>query len=297
MPPLPAATYNERMIEPVILAGSPLFFALLVGLGFLIGAYGTMVGIGGGVVLVPLLMLLYPTLPPALLTGISLAVVFLNALSGTVAYARQRRIDYRNGLLFALATVPATIAGVWVVRYVPINTFSLMFGLILFAAAFVIFLRPQLEKPELTEFTHNKPGRRRCEITDSRGKKFIYATNRYLGMFLSVIVGFLAGLLGIGGGVIHMPLLVYVLGFPVHIATATSHFILVFTTLTGILTHLALGSSYLQNWPVIVFLALGVIPGAQLGARLGRRLHGLLVIRLLALALVILGVRLVINAV
>jgi uncharacterized membrane protein YfcA len=284
------------MTEPVILAGSPLFYALLAGLGILIGAYGTTVGIGGGVILVPLLMFLYPAMPPEILTGISLAVVFLNALSGTVAYSRQRCIDYRNGIFFALATVPATVLGVWVVRFIPINTFAFIFGLILLIAAAAILFRPQLEKPKRPHLENNH-GKLLCEITDSRGRRFIYYTNRRLGMFLSFFVGFLSGVLGIGGGVIHMPVLVYILNFPVHIATATSHFILVFTTLTGILTHLAFGASYLDNWPVILFLALGVIPGAQLGAWLGRRLHGLLVIRLLALALVILGVRLVLKAI
>jgi uncharacterized membrane protein YfcA len=284
------------MTEPVILAGSPLFYALLAGLGVLIGAYGTTVGIGGGVILVPLLMFLYPAMPPEILTGISLAVVFLNALSGTMAYSRQRCIDYRNGIFFALATMPATVLGVWVVRFIPINTFALIFGLILLIAAAAILFRPQLEKPKRSHLNNNH-GNLLCEITDSRGRRFIYYTNRRLGMFLSFFVGFLSGVLGIGGGVIHMPVLVYILNFPVHIATATSHFILVFTTLAGILTHLAFGTSYLDNWSVILFLALGVIPGAQLGAWLGRRLHGLLVIRLLALALVILGVRLVLKAI
>ena len=86
-------------------------------------------------------------------------------------------------------------------------------------------------------------------------------------------------------------MMVYLLRFPVHIATATSHFILVFTTLTGVLTHLALRTS-IDDWWVIVFLALGIIPGAQLGARLSRRVRGTLIVRLLAMALVVLGVRL-----
>jgi uncharacterized protein len=284
------------MTEPVILAGSPLFYALLAGLGILVGTYGTTVGIGGGVILVPVLMFLYPAMPPEIFTGISLAVVFLNALSGTVAYSRQRSIDYRNGIFFALATVPATILGVWVVRFIPINTFSFIFGLILLFAATAILFRPRLEEPERPDIIKNH-GKLLCDITDSHGRRFIYHTNRRLGMLLSFFIGFMSGLLGIGGGVIHMPILVYILNFPVHIATATSHFILVFTTLAGILTHLAFGTSYVDNWPVILFLALGVIPGAQLGAWLGRRLHGLLVVRLLALALIILGVRLVLRAI
>ena len=65
----------------------------LVLLGIAVGTYGTMIGAGGGFVLVPLLLILYPGKPPEAITSISLAVVFLNAASGTVAYVRQRRID------------------------------------------------------------------------------------------------------------------------------------------------------------------------------------------------------------
>ena len=87
-------------------------------------------------------------------------------------------------------------------------------------------------------------------------------------------------------------MLIYVLGFPAHIATATSHFILVFTGLTGTLTHAASGT-YAQSWHILLWIALGVIPGAQLGAWLSPKIKGLVLIRLLALALVLAGVRLV----
>jgi uncharacterized membrane protein YfcA len=75
----------------------------LIPVGFVIGAYGTLIGAGGGFVLVPLLLLLYPEDTPDTITSISLALVFFNALSGSIAYARKKRIDYYSGLLFAAA--------------------------------------------------------------------------------------------------------------------------------------------------------------------------------------------------
>jgi uncharacterized membrane protein YfcA len=264
---------------------------LLVGIGFLVGGYGTMAGIGGGVVLLPVLMLLFPQTEPSFLTGISLAIVLLNAISGASAYARQRRIDYKNGLLFAMATIPATVLGVWVLRFVSVRLFSVLFAALLLGIAAFILLRPQARKSQpLPAGSKNT-----CRIVDRYGEVFTYAFNRYLGVGFSLVVGFVAGLLGIGGGVIHVPLLVYGLCFPVHIATATSHFILIFTALSGVVSHLAMGT-YQQNWPVIFWLALGVIPGSQLGAWLSRRIHGNSIVRLLALALVILGVRLLFKA-
>jgi uncharacterized protein len=276
------------VLEPSLLAGSPVFYALLVVIGLLVGTYGTMAGIGGGVVLLPLLLLIFPGAPPAVLTAVSLAVVFLNALSGALAYARQGRIDYRNGLLFAAATIPASLLGVWAVQFIPVRIFALVFGLLLIAVAALVFFRPRLEAPQARSGVD-------CTIVDRGGNRFVYRVNRALGVAFSLVIGFLAGLLGIGGGVIHVPVLVYILYYPVHIATATSHFILVFTALTGTVMHLVLGH-YAISWPVVLATAAGVIPGAQLGAWLSRRLHGLLIVRLLALALLILGLRLVFGA-
>jgi uncharacterized membrane protein YfcA len=274
------------VMTPVILAGSPLFYVVLTAIGLGIGVYGTLVGLGGGVILLPVLLFLFPGTPPEVLTGISLSVVFLNAFSGTLAYIRQRRIDYRSGFLFALATIPGTVIGVWLLKYISASAFRSIFGVLLLAISLLIFLRPQLEAPRLLSGRGSV-----CSLTDSSGKRFIYRVNRVLGTSISFLVGFVAGLLGIGGGVIHVPAMVYLLCFPVHVATATSHFILVFTTLTGVLSHVAFYSG-IGDWLVVIFLALGIIPGAQLGAYVSRHLHGNLIVRLLALALVILGIRL-----
>ena len=69
----------------------------LIPVGFIIGTYGTLIGAGGGFVLVPMLILLYPQESPEVITSISLAVVFFNALSGSLAYMRLKRVDYRSG--------------------------------------------------------------------------------------------------------------------------------------------------------------------------------------------------------
>jgi uncharacterized membrane protein YfcA len=275
------------MGSPEFLSGTPLVL-FLVAVGFLAGSYGTLVGIGGAVVLTPVLLLLYPQAQPEALTSITMGIVFLNALSGTTAYARQRRIDYRNGIFFALATVPGTIFGVWTLQYLPQRVFAVIFGIMLLIFSALIWLRPKTRAaPQAVS------GSSTSVLVDRNGEKFVYSCNRPLGVALSFGVGFIAGLLGIGGGILHVPMLIYVLCFPEHIATATSHFILVFTGLTGTLTHAASGT-YVQSWHILLWIALGVIPGAQLGAWLSPKIKGLMLIRLLVLALVLAGVRLVV---
>ena len=123
---------------------------------------------------------------------------------------------------------------------------------------------------------------------------YTYAYSRWLGLGLSGAVGFLSSLLGIGGGIIHVPAMVQLLDIPPHVATATSHFILATTSGTGSLVHLLRGD-YHGVVGQTVALAIGVVPGAQVGAALSNRLKGPLIIRLLALALALAGIRLLVG--
>ncbi|MDP2718765.1 MAG: sulfite exporter TauE/SafE family protein [Dehalococcoidia bacterium] len=263
-------------------------FSLLLGLmGVGIGAYGTLIGVGGGVILVPLLLYLYPQELPRTITSISFAVVFLNALSGTIAYKRMRRIDYRTGLIFSVATIPGVILGVLANSFLSRNLFQLVFGIMLTAMAIYIFLRPKSTPVRLFRAYE---GTKR-HIVDYTGLAYEYSFDLRLGVVLSFAVGFIAGILGIGGGVIHVPLLISLLGFPPHVATATSHFILVITALFGTLTHMAAGDLN-DGWKQTLILGAGVIIGAQIGAKFSSRVGGTTIVRLLALALLFLGIRL-----
>ena len=263
---------------------------LLVGLGLGLAMYGTLIGAGGAIVLIPALILIYPQFRPETLTSISLAIVFINALSGTIAYSRQRRIDYKTGSLFALATVPGTIIGVLVTSLLSTKLFSLIFGIVVIVFSVFLMLRPQKGTSD-----RPLPNKGIRVLVDARGEEFTYSYNRNAGIAISFGVGFLAGLLGIGGGIVHVPVMIFLLGFPAHIATATSHFILVFTSLTGSLTH-AFSGIYSEVWPLLMWLAIGVIPGAQMGAWLSRKLQGIQIVRFLAVGLSLMGIRLVILA-
>src|SRR5438309_102653 len=116
---------------------------LLVGLGFLVGTFGTLIGAGGGFILVPVLLFLYPSLPPEVVTSISLAVVFLNAASGSVAYARLKRIDYKSAIIFALATLPGSIIGALVTAHLPRHIFNIILGILLIAIGIYLLFRPE----------------------------------------------------------------------------------------------------------------------------------------------------------
>ena len=268
---------------------------LLVPIGFAVGAYGTLIGAGGGFILVPILLFLYPRERPATITAISLAVVFFNALSGSLAYARQRRIDYRTGLIFAAATAPGAIFGALAVNLIPRRLFDIIFGAVLMAVAAFILLRGGTESGRIVE---PRRGLTLRTITDAAGDTYVYRFPMPLGIAISAVVGFLSSLLGIGGGIVHVPAMVEVLHFPVHIATATSHFILTFMALVGSGEHLVTGDlGPHAGFDKVFLLSLGVIPGAQVGARFSHRFKGVLIVRLLGAALFLVGLRLLVAAV
>jgi uncharacterized membrane protein YfcA len=266
----------------------------LVALGIGVGCYGTLIGAGGGFVLMPVLLLLYPDQGADLLTSISLAVVFFNALSGSEAYALLKRIDYRSGLMFSIATIPGAVLGALNTAYVPRRLFDLIFGVLLLGAAVFLSWKPRrtgLVRGSISTAHHSTVRR----LTDAHGLEYAYEFKSSLGVGISVIVGYVSSFLGIGGGIIHVPALSYLLNFPVHIATATSHFILAIMALTGTVVHILTGT-FAHGVHRTIALAIGVVLGAQIGARLSERVRGNWIIRGLAMALGIVGLRILILA-
>jgi len=263
---------------------------LLVLLGFGVGVFGTVIGAGGGFILTPVLLLLYPHQSAQTLTSISLAVVFFNAASGSVAYGRQRRIDYRSGAVFAVATIPGAIGGALVVGVVSRQVFDAIMGLVLAALAVWLIAGERWPLREVRGHLERRV------LVDRAGETYEYAVPIRRGAVYSLGVGFLSSFLGIGGGVIHVPLLVRAFGFPTHIATATSHFVLAIMAGTGTVTHIALGSFHHHGLRRTIALSIGVITGAQLGAHISLRLQGQVIQWLLAAALLALSARLLIGA-
>lgn len=273
-------------------------YGWLVPLGFVIGAYGTLIGAGGGFVLVPLLLLLYPEEPPEVITSISLAVVFFNAASGSLAYSRMKRIEYKSGAFFSAATIPGAILGALTTAYIPRRLFDLVFGILMIAASVYLLFHPGGEMNNGEPHENPRPNSHfysTRKLVDSEGISYSFAYNPWIGAGLSLFVGYVSSLLGVGGGFIHVPALVHLLNFPVHIATATSHFILSIMALTGTLAHVFAGT-FAHGVRRTIALAIGVVLGAQLGARLSNRFHGDWIIRGLALALALVGIRILIMA-
>jgi hypothetical protein len=256
--------------------------AFLFASGVGIGVLGTLIGAGGGWMIVPLLLLGFHFTPQQAV-GTSLAVVFLNALSGSIAYMAQGRVLYRMGVAFASATIPGALLGAWLVQYLDPRWFSVLFG------GFLLCIAVFLHRGQLL-FLSRKAG-------EGEGPRDIQSSRSptlRLGVVISFMVGILSSLFGVGGGIIHVPFLIVVLNVPVHAATATSHFVLAITSLTGSLVFLRQGQVHLT---AAASMGLGVLIGAQGGALLSTRMPGEPIRRLLAAALAIFAIRLILRVV
>jgi uncharacterized protein len=250
-------------------------------LGLGIGTYGTLVGAGGGFLLVPLFLLLHG-LDPATAAGTSLAIVTVNAASGALGYIRKKKVDYRAGFSFALATVPGAIAGTFLTAAFSGQAFTRVFGgFLLCIAAYLLMRKP----PALAA----QPPRKGWGMVERKLGTDVYAYHEPLGLGISGGVGVISSWFGIGGGILHVPAMVELLKFPVPIAVATSQFVLFFTALVGATTHAFAGH---LDVPLAVSTGVGAVVGAQVGVWLSTRLKGTVILRYLSLALIGVGLRL-----
>lgn len=244
-------------------------------IGVCVGTFGTLAGIGGGIILIPIFTLVFNWTPQQAV-GTSLVVVFFNAVSGSIAYVRQKKVYYDAAIRFSIATLPGAVIGSYLADYFTGSSFRLIFGVFLMFIAALMFLRPKQQHDGNSKFGV---------------EGFTY--NRTLGVLLSMMVGFLSSILGIGGGVIHVPAMVYLLAFPTHVATATSHFVLAISTFFGVVSHYIIGNILLK--PALT-IGIGAVVGAQLGARLSLKVKSRYILILLSISLFALGLRLLFSS-
>lgn len=260
---------------------------LLPFLGFLIGTVAALTGIGGGVFIVPLLTLFY-AFSPANAAGTSLTVIVFTALASTLNYSKQRRISYRTGALLAVATAPGGILGVYLTTVISAKLLGAFFGF--FVIIFVAL--PMSIDPNSIRLKHSSTSGAGKPATKSDSASFSSLRKMLLCAILSFLGGIASGLLGIGGGVLIVPILTLVVGMPIHFATATSMFTMTFTSTSEAIQHYFAKQT---NFEYALLLALGTVLGAQVGAHLSKKTSGKNLRRIFGLVIVIVGVQMILK--
>lgn len=257
---------------------------LLIAIGMLAGFTGSLVGLGGGFIVVPALAFLYGDLVPAHITATSMTVLLFNSISSTLSYTKQKRIDFKAGAAFAAASIPGSIIGALAAEHLSGKGFFVGFGCFLICISLFLLFKPK--KP----LQLGLPITVRRSFLDASGTKFEYEYNLWLGVVISFFVGFLASLLGIGGGSLLVPTMTLLLLFPPHIAAATSMFTIFLTAIVSTSTYWIRGDI---EWWLVLFLAPGAFIGGQLGAKAAAKLPAKLILRILAILLIVVALRLI----
>ena len=241
---------------------------------FLASIFGSMVGLGGGFILVPILRLFFG-LAPAEAAGTALVLVVANSGSGAFTYLMQRRVNVRTGLLIAAGGFPGSIIGAVIAKHISGAAFDWVFaGFLALICADMIVNR------------HKRAGNR---IDDSLAH-VEKAMSFRLAVFAGFAVGITSSLFGIGGGVVIVPTLLYFSSLPAHAISATSHFGIVLTSPVGLAVH-ALQHDIKLNY--IFPLVAGGILGGPIGARLSLRLKSPNLLLFVAVALALAAISLV----
>jgi len=213
----------------------------LIPLGVAAGMLGSMIGLGGGIIVVPVLTFL--GFPPTVAASNSLFAALSNAIASTVSYSKQKRIEFSLGLKLGLLSVPGTVLGAVISTDTAPETFKILFGFVLIASAAYIFLRRKIESKE----------------------KILSKQMMIFAVCASFFAGIISSFFGIGGGIIFVPLMVVGMGMAMKRAAPTSQLILLFASLSGVIVHSVLGHpDFLQAG----FLAIGSFIGGLIGARL-----------------------------
>ncbi len=262
------------------------------------GAYGALIGAGGGFALTPILLMLFDDIAPERVAGTVLAGIALNSALVTWKYRKESVIDWRSGLLFALAAAPGAAIGALGVGAVAPEAFKVAFGALLVALAVYLAVEPRLPEDAPPDDAADAPPRYRISVmrTSRRirtrdGREYRYEFDEGLTTLFNIALGFMSSFFGIGGGVLRTPILVKMFGFPVRIAAATSIFALSIYGSAGAAAHAALG--HIELSPLLAVSAVGLVVGGQIGARLSGKVRGVWVLRLLVVVVLALGARLI----
>jgi uncharacterized protein len=253
-------------------------------IGFLATLIAAMVGVGGGVFFVPALALAYG-FTPAQAAGTSLMVIIFGGLSATIGYSRHKLVFFKIGLLLAAASIPGSILGAFLTSILSSVILGIIFGIFLITVAVRMLYKSDLFR---------KKDKRKIDLKAVWNEADVLANKkRFLVAFgLCFFGGLFSSLLGIGGGLIFVPIMSLVLFLPIHVVVGTSMFTMIFTSFSGVVQHWILGN---VNLEFALLLAVGAIIGAQVGSWMCKRVTGEKLQVIFAVTMILLSTQIILR--
>lgn len=233
-------------------------------IGFFVGSFGAMLGIGGGVILIPILTAFFE-IPIKTAIGASLLCVIVTSNAAGTVYVARGITHNRLAMVLEVATTAGALAGGITAMLINPRLLTVFFGLILLYVAFSMRRLPGQECSSSPTGTMDT-----SYVDPLMGQTVQYGVrNLPLGMGASFLAGNISGLLGIGGGIIKVPIMSLAMGMPLRASIATSNLMIGITAATSAIIYYSRGHIHPS---IAIPAALGVLAGAQTGARIGGRL-------------------------
>jgi len=274
---------------------------LILGLGGIVGFLSGMFGVGGGFLITPLLFFI--GVPPAVAVATGANQVVASSISGVLAQLRRKGVDFHMGGVLLAGGVVGSAIGVWVFRLMT-NAGQVDLFVQLSYVLFLGLIGAMMLQESLRSLLRaRKPG---APIRRSHVHSWVHGLPlkmkfRASGLYISVIppilvgalVGFLAAIMGVGGGFIMVPAMIYLLGMPTKVVIGTSLFQIIFVTAFTTVMHAV--TSQTVDMLLALILILGGVVGAQIGTRVGVRLKAEQLRILLSLLVLAVAVRIAVD--
>ena len=257
----------------------------------LFSAFGTLVGFGGGIFMLPLLIIFF-RIPIDIAVGSVILALLPGSLISTFFNARQKKIDYLAGILLEIPTMVGTVAGSLLTSLIPLFILEIVFAFFVSFVGLYTYRKGGKGNIQANRnqffFKLNKIGPRVIK----RSGAGAYRISFIVAVSFGLIAGMIAGLFGVGGGFLKTPIMVNVFNIPPSIATATSLFMIIFTSITGSASHYFLGHI---DFTYVIPIVIGFIVGAFVGNHVNLKISEKFLAKLIGLGLVLAGFSVLLN--
>ena len=245
-------------------------FIILIIIGFGAGMLGSLIGVGGGIIITPALT--YMGFIPSVIASSGLLAVFATIISSTLTYARKKYVNYWLGIKLALPAIPGSIIGGFITDLVLLEEFKIYFAILLISVGLYIFFKNKIISKTIVTIP----------------KPLFYL----ILIFGNFGAGIISSFFGVGGGIIFVPILVIIYKMKMINSSATAQFTLLISAITGLITHIILAH---PEYSYGILLAIGSFFGAQIGSRSIHLISDNILSKILSFSLIIIAINLIID--
>ena len=258
------------------------------------GILGALLGLGGGFIMVPAMTIILD-IPIHYAIAASFVGILMNSTSASIIYLRNRMPNIRIANIMQIAAIIGAFVGASLSISLDKTTLSLIYSFALIFTALIMY-RKDTKKEKIEEVKSKE----KFIITSSyieqlSKKKITYKIyNIKLGLIFTLIVGIYSGLLGVGGGILSVPIMNKIMKIPIKPAIATSSIIMGTTAIVGLLVFAAEGN--LLN-SIAIPIGLGIFFGAQIGSRLNQRIEPKRLKNIFVILIIFIAIQMIINTI